>query len=390
MGDYIVFIDSDDYICQDMVQVIKEKMVYPGLDVLFYSAAIQYDIYQPMDKSFYVRKDEICNKIMTGKQLLYKSFRNNYIVSPCVGIYKREFLESSSISFPEGIYYEDNVYSLDVLLSADNVFCIPDKLYIRRIREGSTITSKASLKKYGDIIKIQLLQWKLICDKEIVSSNVIFYKEYITIGIVQVVDMLYEVQENYETLDCEKQLVELFFGYWKTLFNYDAQGWCEMGILFFMLKECGKFIECQENIFHSRDGFQEAYCLIEKKFDYAIENLLKKIPFSEQDKKIAIYGIGRHTEKILSLYKEIVGKINCKLYFVVTDESSTGNYCGRNVVTCDQIENNTDFIVVSSMIYQNEILENLKERKVEKEKIITLYNGNETYDLITAWKIKNV
>jgi hypothetical protein len=42
------------------------------------------------------------------------------------------------------------------------------------------------------------------------------------------------------------------------------------------------------------------------------------------------------------------------------------------------------------MIYQNEILENLKERKVEKEKIITLYNGNETYDLITAWKIKNV
>ncbi len=43
-GDYVIFVDSDDYIASDTVRKLKKYLSFHEEDVLFYNASMQYDI----------------------------------------------------------------------------------------------------------------------------------------------------------------------------------------------------------------------------------------------------------------------------------------------------------------------------------------------------------
>jgi hypothetical protein len=56
----------------------------------------------------------------------------------------------------------------------------------------------------------------------------------------------------------------------------------------------------------------------------------------------------------------------------------------RPVLTCNQIPEDVDYIIVSSLLYQNEITENLKKYGINTSKIYTLYCGDEWFDMVVA------
>lgn len=389
-GDYILFVDSDDYIRSDMALTIKKEIINTNLDVLFYSASMQYDISQKKGSSFYIRKCELCNRVMSGQQFLRESFQHNYIVSACLAAYKREFLMMENIVFPKDIYFEDNVFSLNIFLNAKQILCISEQLYIRRIRNGSITTSKLSVKKCEDIIKVQLLQWEMLCKNEIVIRDISFFKKFISFGIVQVIDKISEIQTDNAVLDCERTFITNFFQYWYSIYADNNGDLCETGILLFMLKECQKYPECIDQIFSDKENYQNIYQKTETLFHEYLKKMLGVLPFNRPDKKIAVYGIGNHTDKLFYFYQKIFDIINCDLYFVVTKGASNSTYFGEKVVSCDAIDENTDFIVISSLVYQDEMLNQLKKRKVRQEQIITLYNNSEIYDLVLAGKIEDI
>ena len=151
-GKYIYYMDSDDVLNRNCLQVFSEYIKKTDFDLLLFEADSFYEtkdleLKYPQYKTLYHRKDRY-NGIFDG-ETLYVNFRKNddYIVSTCVQLVKREFLESEKIVFPENIVMEDVKYTFNCLLKAKQVICIPDSLYYRRVRESSIMTRECMNEK---------------------------------------------------------------------------------------------------------------------------------------------------------------------------------------------------------------------------------------------------
>ena len=61
-------------------------------------------------------------------------------------------MKKNGILFPEGLFYEDNVFFVKAVLCAECIICIPNRLYMRRLRPDSTMTGELTEKKGLDYI----------------------------------------------------------------------------------------------------------------------------------------------------------------------------------------------------------------------------------------------
>lgn len=182
-GRYIHFVDSDDKLAKEGYSEIFNRAMEADLDALFFDGATFYDSEELAEqfKSFkttYTRalSHEEC---VSGIEM-FKQFKreNTYRVSPCLALFKRSFLNENGLRFPEGVIYEDNAFMLKALCTAQRVAHINDPLYLRRIREGSTMTTDQSAKNarsyfevYLDMLQFALDgQWDYETDKYVADE----------------------------------------------------------------------------------------------------------------------------------------------------------------------------------------------------------------------------
>ncbi|HCS88346.1 MAG TPA: hypothetical protein DIW30_08180 [Bacteroidales bacterium] len=91
-GDYISFIDSDDYIDADFYQALLHAG-QPDTDVV----QIGY------------------RRVQEGKVLIEQCPRTFFqFTSPCMRLYRRDFLTRHHLTFTEGMIYEDVLFSIDL------------------------------------------------------------------------------------------------------------------------------------------------------------------------------------------------------------------------------------------------------------------------------------
>lgn len=99
----------------------------------------------------YERARQTCNSIMSSSDFFIKSIKyRSFFVQPCMYVFKKYLFEGNE--FIPNILHEDNLFTIGLLLNKDvNVFCINDKIYQRRIRSNSIMTSAHSEKTPMDI-----------------------------------------------------------------------------------------------------------------------------------------------------------------------------------------------------------------------------------------------
>ncbi len=68
--------------------------------------------------------------------------------SVCLQFIRRAYCVEQHLDFYEGIIYEDNLYTLKALLLANRVMFLPEKLFHRRLRAGSIMTSPEGFKNF--------------------------------------------------------------------------------------------------------------------------------------------------------------------------------------------------------------------------------------------------
>lgn len=154
-GTYLYFLDSDDYIEPQALELLYDKMEEMQLEMLFFNAepfsdGAGFDDRTAELAAYYKRKAEY-PEIYAGNELL-QLFQENKDYKPAAWGYlsKTAFLKDGAFRFVEGIYHEDNPYTFRCLTCAKRVAYIPDTLYHRRVREGSITTVKKSFKHaYG-------------------------------------------------------------------------------------------------------------------------------------------------------------------------------------------------------------------------------------------------
>lgn len=139
-GEYIGFVDSDDYVDKNMYKIMYQKAISTKSDIV------------------------CCNHFeVIGEKLIEKRYYNDiisdngftkYILGfPCPWnkLIRRDLIINNNWFFPEKIWYEDYAAIPLLALYATKITDVEEHLYYYLIREGSTMHRVGYNKKYEDI-----------------------------------------------------------------------------------------------------------------------------------------------------------------------------------------------------------------------------------------------
>lgn len=83
----------------------------------------------------------------------------------------------------------------------------------------------------------------------------------------------------------------------------------------------------------------------------------------------------------MKFYRKNIGEIQHELFFVVSDVECNKLFQGTSVYGYKNIPKDTNYILLSSKVYQGEMRENLLYAGIQKNKIISLYDRDDICDL---------
>lgn len=156
-GEYILFLDSDDYIETKALEYLYCEAKAENLDQLFFSAKSFYDdvdLEQDFKLDKYIRTADYTG-VKTGRKLFSQMSKNaEFKPSACLQLIRKEFLDKSKITFLEGVLFEDNLFTIQLMSLSERVRYDNINLYNRRIREGSIMTSSDGIKNSYSYYKI--------------------------------------------------------------------------------------------------------------------------------------------------------------------------------------------------------------------------------------------
>ena len=142
-GEYLGFVDSDDYIAPDMYEVLMEDMLKTGVDMAICAVRRVYKESVFDDK----RKGALVHAVLSAHDAMQFCMENS--VTAWNKVYKRFLF--SDIRYPIGKTAEDAFVIADILENVKSVSVNPRQLYYYVCRPDS-ITTKSFTEKNLDVI----------------------------------------------------------------------------------------------------------------------------------------------------------------------------------------------------------------------------------------------
>ena len=137
-GEYISFIDSDDYIAKDMIERLANGCEKNGTEM-----GCTNKVRVSSRGEEYKEKINEKKKIVKPNEALFLLLLND--PSPCNKLYKKELFKD--ISFPVGVVYEDTLTVPRLIDACEKIYFDNGYGYYYLQNEGSTIHSKFTKKK---------------------------------------------------------------------------------------------------------------------------------------------------------------------------------------------------------------------------------------------------
>ena len=174
-GEYVWFVDSDDYIDTKACQILYDAIKEFDVDVLCFSALKFFDTNNGREFIY----DEYChqgvqiNKIYYPKTNWKEICFFNLNVSACMYLTKKNAIKK--LNFREGVWHEDTDFTPILLTSVDSFCYIPYTAYFYRKNPTSIMQTPMSQKKSEDLIKILESLGKFIIDNKIKKEHFLYH-----------------------------------------------------------------------------------------------------------------------------------------------------------------------------------------------------------------------
>lgn len=152
-GQWIVFVDSDDYISTDLLKTLDAAMAKNGADLYTFNHNridangnfVAKKLYAVENARLTFKSEAEMTKYICDEFLNYSLGWEAWGM-----IYKRSIIEENSISFQDtkDVFAEDLCFALQYLMHVNSIYVLCDLLYNYRIRPGSlleTVDSKSVL-----------------------------------------------------------------------------------------------------------------------------------------------------------------------------------------------------------------------------------------------------
>lgn len=180
-GEYIVFVDSDDFIHPEMIEILYNAINLKEADVAICSYKCVKD-----NEAFEQEKgyDALSNlKTMSNEEALHELFGDNMVMYTVAWnkMYRSKLFYS--IRYPKGKIHEDEYITYKLLYSSNVVVYVNQNLYYYLQRADSTMGKGLSKKNYDKVLafkqRADFMILKDVCVKEAINSYFWVLQAYI-------------------------------------------------------------------------------------------------------------------------------------------------------------------------------------------------------------------
>lgn len=163
-GEYILFVDSDDMLCENACDVLYREILENKADIIIFGTDIFPQGNNSKERKWLENNLEVERKYYKNDSitaLFAEKASKPFVWNEC---YRFEILKNNDITFDEEVSYgEDMIFLFEIFPKAYNISYIPNKLYKYRFsREGSLMARGREYKEWR--IKAHLIIVEKIFD----------------------------------------------------------------------------------------------------------------------------------------------------------------------------------------------------------------------------------
>ena len=133
-GDYVYFLDSDDYVVSDCIEKLVTTLSHKTYDMVIGG----------YENSINVGKSMLCHtdgEINGNDEILRTYAQGMWYVMAWNKLCNRRFLLDNDLYFEEGLLHEDVVWTFKVACKAQSLYVVNYPTYVYNIRQSSIMTS---------------------------------------------------------------------------------------------------------------------------------------------------------------------------------------------------------------------------------------------------------
>lgn len=151
-GKYVYFLDSDDYIRLDALDILFTRAESENLDVLNFGT-VTFD-HEKKDSRQTMLYTGLYPDIYSGPELFarMREFHDDNFINCGLIFIRKEVIDRNHLSFYEGILHEDNLYQWLLMAVSKRTAVMNEPLHFRRYRSGSIITTPNHFEKWRGLV----------------------------------------------------------------------------------------------------------------------------------------------------------------------------------------------------------------------------------------------
>ena len=123
-GEYIAFVDSDDWIAPEMLDILLSKMLETDSDIVSCDAVRVWEDETPSRRMIRINGNYVLNKVEAMQALIQSTCQIQTVWNK---LYKRSLIQS--ITFEKGKIHEDEFWSWQAFAAASRVSTVEEALY---------------------------------------------------------------------------------------------------------------------------------------------------------------------------------------------------------------------------------------------------------------------
>lgn len=205
-GDYLIFIDSDDYVSKDYIFQIKSVLSKHQYDIVNFGYSI-VNMDDFVKSTHHLKSSAPVDSKQALTEILFDGNIKNFAWA---NAYKRRLFKD--IRYPVGVLYEDKYTTYRLYNEASSVFHIASPLYYYVVRDGSICNSKnidRKLKGAFDNIGGLIQQYRFAVENSL-QSCVTSLSDRINSCSISLCRCLYKIRKYPEIQELRKMLLENF------------------------------------------------------------------------------------------------------------------------------------------------------------------------------------
>ncbi|MBD5131278.1 MAG: glycosyltransferase family 2 protein [Clostridiales bacterium] len=176
-GEFIAFVDSDDWVDSSLFSTIIMKMQEENADIGIFGVKDEFDDCNSSKKRYDYKYNILDNEF--ALRLLSRSENNDVYISPMVTqkVYRKSFLKNNNIFFRTNCYFDDVEFTFMCFTYSCKLISVPDVFYHYYQRNGSLMHS-FSKKHIDDFWEVMSHLKLMLENKHIWERYKQFYYKY--------------------------------------------------------------------------------------------------------------------------------------------------------------------------------------------------------------------